>query len=77
MHQSPLLENNTVVVEGRSGVLVVDPGITGDEMACLADDLQTSGRPVVAGFATHPDCDHAPDSTEKAERSEQVRSTDD
>jgi len=59
VHQSPLLENNTVVVEGRSGVLVVDPGITGDEMACLADDLRTSGRPVVAGFATHPDWDHA------------------
>ena len=58
VHQSRLLENNTVVVEGHAGVLLVDPGITGDEMACLADDLRRSGRPVVAGFATHPDWDH-------------------
>jgi glyoxylase-like metal-dependent hydrolase (beta-lactamase superfamily II) len=58
VHQSQLLENNTVVVEGRAGVLLVDPGITGDEMTCLADDLRRSGRPVVAGFATHPDWDH-------------------
>ncbi len=58
VHQSALLENNTVVVEGRAGVLLVDPGITGDELACLADDLRRSGRPVVAGFATHPDWDH-------------------
>jgi glyoxylase-like metal-dependent hydrolase (beta-lactamase superfamily II) len=54
-----LIENNTVVVEGRTGVLLVDPGITGDEMACLANDLRETGRPVVAGFATHPDWDHA------------------
>lgn len=59
VHQSELLQNNTVVVEGRAGVLLIDPGITGDEMACLADDLRESGRPVVAGFATHPDWDHA------------------
>jgi glyoxylase-like metal-dependent hydrolase (beta-lactamase superfamily II) len=58
VHQSQLIENNTVVVEGRSGVLLVDPGITVDELTCLADDLRRSGRPVVAGFATHPDWDH-------------------
>jgi glyoxylase-like metal-dependent hydrolase (beta-lactamase superfamily II) len=58
VHRSALLENNTVVVEGRAGVLLVDPGITGDELACLADDLRRSGRPVAAGFATHPDWDH-------------------
>lgn len=58
VHQSALLENNTVVVEGRDGVLLVDPGLTADEMACLANDLSESGRPVVAGFATHPDWDH-------------------
>jgi glyoxylase-like metal-dependent hydrolase (beta-lactamase superfamily II) len=58
VHQSALLANNTVVVEGRAGVLLVDPGITEDEMACLADDLGRSGRRVVAGFATHPDWDH-------------------
>jgi glyoxylase-like metal-dependent hydrolase (beta-lactamase superfamily II) len=58
VHQSELLQNNAVVVHGRSGVLLVDPGITGSEMACLASDLGESGQPVVAGFATHPDWDH-------------------
>jgi glyoxylase-like metal-dependent hydrolase (beta-lactamase superfamily II) len=57
-HQSELLRNNTVVVQGRSGVLVVDPGLTGTEMADLASDLHELGRPVVAGFSTHPDWDH-------------------
>ena len=57
-HQSELLENNTVVVQGRAGVLLIDPGITGSEMACLANDLRTLGQPVVAGFSTHPDWDH-------------------
>ena len=58
VHQSQLLRNNTVVVRGRAGVLLVDPGITGEEMACLARDLRELGEPVVAGFATHPDWDH-------------------
>ncbi|MFI5663764.1 MBL fold metallo-hydrolase [Streptomyces sp. NPDC051684] len=59
VHQSELLQNNTVVVRGTDGVLLVDPGITGDEMTCLANDLRKHGWPVVAGFATHPDWDHA------------------
>ena len=58
VHQSELLQNNAVVVRGRAGVLLVDPGITGDEMACLANDVSELGQPVVAGFATHPDWDH-------------------
>ena len=57
-HQSALLENNAVVVRGESGVLVVDPGLTASEMACLASDLRGLGQGVVAGFATHPDWDH-------------------
>ena len=57
-HQSELLQNNSVVVQGRAGVLLIDPGITFSEMACLANDLRESGQPVVAGFATHPDWDH-------------------
>jgi glyoxylase-like metal-dependent hydrolase (beta-lactamase superfamily II) len=57
-HQSELLQNNAVVVQGRDGVLLVDPGLTGDEMVCLANDLREFGQPVVAGFATHPDWDH-------------------
>ena len=39
IHQSELLQNNTVVVQGRAGVLLVDPGIRGSEMACLANDF--------------------------------------
>jgi glyoxylase-like metal-dependent hydrolase (beta-lactamase superfamily II) len=58
VHRSELLRNNTVVVHGRDGVLLVDPGIRGAELACLADDLRELGRPVVAGFSTHPDWDH-------------------
>ncbi|MGW8889742.1 MBL fold metallo-hydrolase [Streptomyces sp. NPDC055749] len=58
IHQSELLENNTVVVQGRDGVLLVDAGITGAEMTCLANDLRGLGRPVAAGFSTHPDWDH-------------------
>lgn len=58
VHRSELLRNNTVVVDGRDGVLLVDPGITESEMACLARDLRASDRTVVAGFATHPDWDH-------------------
>ena len=58
VHQSELLQNNTVVVQGRAGVLLIDPGIQGSEMACLASDLHELGQPVVAGFSTHPDWDH-------------------
>ncbi|HEX3205800.1 MAG TPA: MBL fold metallo-hydrolase [Propionibacteriaceae bacterium] len=57
-HQSELLQNNAVVVQGRAGVLLIDPGIQRSEMACLANDLRELGQPVVAGFSTHPDWDH-------------------
>lgn len=58
VHESEFIKSNSVVVQGRSGVLLIDPGITTDELACLADDVQELGRPVVAGFSTHPDWDH-------------------
>ena len=58
IHQSELLQNNAVVVHGRAGVLLIDPGIRRSEMACLANDLRALGEPVVAGFSTHPDWDH-------------------
>jgi glyoxylase-like metal-dependent hydrolase (beta-lactamase superfamily II) len=58
VHQSELIQNNAVVVEGRDGVLLVDPGLTNGEMSCLASDLRAAGQSVVAGFATHPDWDH-------------------
>jgi glyoxylase-like metal-dependent hydrolase (beta-lactamase superfamily II) len=58
VHLSELLQNNAVVVHGQAGALLIDPGITGDEMVCLANDLRESDQPIVAGFATHPDWDH-------------------
>ena len=58
IHQSEVLQNNAVVVQGRAGVLLIDPGITGSELADLANDLRELGQPVVAGFSTHPDWDH-------------------
>ena len=58
IHESALLQSNTVVVQGPAGVLLIDPGIRGSEMACLANDLADSGQSVVAGFSTHPHWDH-------------------
>ena len=58
VHESEFIQSNTTVVQGRHGVLVVDPGITVTELAQLADDLCELGQPVVAGFSTHPDWDH-------------------
>ena len=58
IHESEFIQSNAVVVRGRDGVLLIDPGVTGDEMAALADDLRELGQPVVAGFSTHPHWDH-------------------
>ncbi|WP_249997756.1 MBL fold metallo-hydrolase [Actinoplanes sp. M2I2] len=58
VHQSEFVLSNAVVVHGRAGVLLIDPGVQDHELACLADDLSASGRTVVAGFSTHPHWDH-------------------
>ena len=58
IHESEFCQSNAVVVRGRAGVLVIDPGVQGHEMACLANDLSDSGETVVAGFSTHPHWDH-------------------
>jgi glyoxylase-like metal-dependent hydrolase (beta-lactamase superfamily II) len=58
VHQSEFCQSNAVVVQGRAGVLLIDPGVLDGEMACLANDLRELGRPVVAGFSTHPHWDH-------------------
>ena len=58
VHESEFIKSNSVVVQGRDGVLLIDPGITGGEMADLANDLRGLGQSVVAGFSTHPDWDH-------------------
>lgn len=58
VHESEFIQSNSVVVQGRAGVLLIDPGITVDEMAVIANDLRELGQPVVAGFSTHSDWDH-------------------
>lgn len=58
IHQSEFCRSNAVVVHGRAGVLLIDPGVLDDEMAALANDLRELGQPVVAGFSTHPHWDH-------------------
>jgi glyoxylase-like metal-dependent hydrolase (beta-lactamase superfamily II) len=58
IHQSEFIQSNTVIVQGRAGVLLIDPGITGDEMVALANELRELGQLVVAGFSTHPHWDH-------------------
>ncbi|GIF69938.1 MBL fold metallo-hydrolase [Asanoa ishikariensis] len=57
VHQSEFLQSNAIVVQGRAGVLLVDPGLQSHEMVCLANDL--SGQTVLAAFSTHPHWDHA------------------
>jgi glyoxylase-like metal-dependent hydrolase (beta-lactamase superfamily II) len=58
IHESEFLQSNAVVVQGRAGVLLIDPGVHDHEMAALANDLRELGQPVVAGFSTHPHWDH-------------------
>jgi glyoxylase-like metal-dependent hydrolase (beta-lactamase superfamily II) len=58
VHQSEFCQSNAVVVEGQAGVLLIDPGVYGSEMACLAKDLSDAGQTVAAGFSTHPHWDH-------------------
>lgn len=58
VQESEFCRSNAVVVQGRAGVLLIDPGVHNDEMAALAKDIRELGRPVVAGFSTHPHWDH-------------------
>ncbi|WP_169982617.1 MBL fold metallo-hydrolase [Microbispora sp. H10836] len=58
VHESEFVQSNAVTVQGRAGVLLIDPGVTGSEIDCLANDLRELGQPVVAGFSTHPHWDH-------------------
>jgi glyoxylase-like metal-dependent hydrolase (beta-lactamase superfamily II) len=58
IHESEFCQSNAVVVHGRAGVLLIDPGVLGDELACLASDLSDAGQAVAAGFSTHPHWDH-------------------
>ena len=58
IHESEFCQSNAVVVHGKSGVLLIDAGIYGRELACLADDLSDSGQTIAAAFSTHPHWDH-------------------
>ncbi len=58
VHQSGFMQSNAVAVSGAQGVLLVDAGITRDEIAGIAAGLGERGLPVVAGFSTHPHWDH-------------------
>jgi glyoxylase-like metal-dependent hydrolase (beta-lactamase superfamily II) len=58
IHVSEFLKSNAVVVQGPTGVLLVDAGVRESELACLASDLAELGQAVVAGFSTHPHWDH-------------------
>ena len=58
IHQSEFMQTNAVVVQGRAGVLLIDAGVLGSEMTCLAGDLSDGGQIVAAGFSTHPHWDH-------------------
>ena len=50
IHESEFCQSNAVVVHGRAGVLLIDPGILGYEMAALANDLSDSASPLWQGF---------------------------
>jgi glyoxylase-like metal-dependent hydrolase (beta-lactamase superfamily II) len=58
VRQSTWVWSNATVVRVDNGVVLVDPGIDGSELAQLADDVDMLGLPVVAGFSTHPHWDH-------------------
>ena len=58
VYESEFLQTNAIVVQGRAGVLLIDPGIQRSEIAAIADDVNESGQPVVTAFSTHPHWDH-------------------
>jgi len=58
VHESDFIQSNTTVVQGDTGLLLIDPGITRTELVEIVHDLAELGQPAVAGFSTHPDWDH-------------------
>jgi glyoxylase-like metal-dependent hydrolase (beta-lactamase superfamily II) len=57
VRQSEFCQSNAVVLRG-DGVVLVDPGVSGNDLEELADDVSALGIPIVAGVATHPHWDH-------------------
>jgi glyoxylase-like metal-dependent hydrolase (beta-lactamase superfamily II) len=58
VRHSAFCQSNAVVIRGDDGVLLVDPGVDGHDLAELADDIAELGEAVAAGFSTHPHWDH-------------------
>jgi glyoxylase-like metal-dependent hydrolase (beta-lactamase superfamily II) len=58
VRQSEWVWTNSIVVRGEDGLILIDPGIDGSELAQLADDVDRLAIPVVAGLSTHPHWDH-------------------
>ncbi len=58
VRQSDFCQSNAVIVAGPDGALLIDPGVHGDDLLELADDLAGRELTVAAGFATHPHWDH-------------------
>jgi len=59
IHESEFCQSNAVVVHGRAGVLLIDPGVHGYEMACLANDLSDSRPHRCRRLLEHPHWDHS------------------
>ncbi len=56
---SSLYLTNSIVIEGANRhVLVIDPGVTVQDIAMLTWDLRLAGFRVNGGFSTHPHWDH-------------------
>src|SRR6476661_9131095 len=58
VRQSEWVWSNAIAVRGDDGLVLVDPGIDGTDLAQLADEVDRLGIPVVAGFSTHLHWDH-------------------
>jgi glyoxylase-like metal-dependent hydrolase (beta-lactamase superfamily II) len=58
VHESVFCQSNAVVVQGPTGVLLVDAGVHESELVCLAKDIADLGQTVEVGFSTHPHWDH-------------------
>jgi glyoxylase-like metal-dependent hydrolase (beta-lactamase superfamily II) len=58
VRQSLFCESNAVVVRDSDDTLLVDPGVTGDDLNALADEIEDLGIIVTMGFSTHPHWDH-------------------
>lgn len=58
VRQSEFCRMNSVLVVSGTDCLLIDPGVTGAELADLARFVAERGLRVVAGVSTHPHWDH-------------------